>query len=136
MSRVPGTVVDLRDGRAIVECRTAATGCAACGSGHGCTWRRLVRSQRLDVPLPRGEPDLRVGDPVDLSIDDRQLFGAALKLYLPPFAGLLAGPLAARLANFEQGIVPLIAATLGLGLGFWVARHLTRRVPLVALERA
>jgi sigma-E factor negative regulatory protein RseC len=136
MTRVAGTVVEVRDGQAIVECRTAASGCSACGSGHGCTWRRLAPSQRLELPVPPGESGLRAGDRVELSIDDLLLFGAALRLYLPPLAGLLAGPLVTRLAGIDQGLVPLVAASLGLSAGFWVARRWIGRLPVVALERA
>ena len=136
MTRVAGTVVEVRDGLALVECRTAAAACPACGSGHGCTWRRIAGSRRLELPLPPDEPALRAGDPVDLAIDDAQLFGAALRLYLPPLAGLLGGPLAVRVAGADQGLVPLVAAALGLAAGLWVARRWTRRVPVVVLQRA
>lgn len=126
MSRVAGTVVEVRDGRAIVECETAASSCGACSSGRGCSWRRAAGTRRLEVEAARPEGPLRPGQAVELAIDDSRLLAAAARLYLPPLAGVLLGPVALRLAGLEAGLAPLAAAILGLMVGAWVARRWTR----------
>jgi sigma-E factor negative regulatory protein RseC len=136
MSRVPGTVVELRDGRVIVECRDHATAaCGACASGRGCSWRRISRSSRLEVPVSR-EVAFAPGDRVELEVNDGRLLGAALRLYLPPLAGLLAGPILLHLTGQDGGTGPAAAAALGLLGGFAFARRWTRRAPAVELHRA
>lgn len=126
MARIAGTVVEVRDGRAVVECETAASSCGACSSGRGCSWRRAAGSRRLEVEATRPGGPLQPGQAVELAVDDGRLLAAAARLYLPPLAGVLLGPVVLRLAGLESGLAPLAAAALGLLAGAWVARRWTR----------
>lgn len=123
MSRVAGTVVEVRDGRAVVECESAAASCGACPSGRGCSWRRAAGTRRLEVDAVHPGGLLQPGEAVELAIDDSRLLAAAARLYLPPLAGVLAGPAVLRFAGLEAGLAPLAAAVAGLLAGAWVARR-------------
>ncbi|HEX9208571.1 MAG TPA: SoxR reducing system RseC family protein [Steroidobacteraceae bacterium] len=136
MSRVTGTVVEVRDGRAVVECEAQAASCGACASGRGCSWRHAAGTRRLEVDALRPDGALQPGDAVELAVDDARLLAAAARLYLPPLAGLLLGPAALRIAGFEAGATPLVAAAIGLGLGVLVARRWTARGAPVDVRRA
>jgi positive regulator of sigma E activity len=132
MGQVTGVVTRLQAGQALVECAaTSAGGCASCSNGRGCGWQRTGLRRQLVLDVPPGQPPLQPGESVSISVDDRQLLAAALRLYLPPLAGLLAGPALLRASGLEQGAAPLLAAVVGLALGAAVAWRWTRRpVPL------
>ena len=69
------------------------------------------------------------GARVTVEVEDGVLLGAAARTYLPPLAGLLAGPLLAdRVAG--GGELPLLLSALGgVLLGWAVARAWLRRSP-------
>lgn len=140
MGCVAGTVVTVRDGRAWVECAPEAAGCGVCASGRGCGWGRQrpgSASTRLEVAATLDGRPLQPGESVLLEANDRALLAVALRLYLLPLAGLLAGPLAVRMAGVDAGLLPVGAALAGLALGGLAARAWTRRTPeLVAVRRA
>lgn len=136
MSRVAATVVEVRDGRAVVECEAQASSCGVCASGRGCSWRRAAGTRRLEVDALRPEGTLQPGEVVELAVDDARLLAAAARLYLPPLVGLLLGPAVLRFAGFEAGATPLVAAAIGLALGVIVARRWTCRVTPVNVRRA
>ena len=135
MARVAGTVVEVRDGRAWVECAAEASGCTHCAGGRGCAWAR-TGPRRVALESTLGGRELTPGERVQLEADERRLLGAALRLYLPPLVGLLAGPALLRASQLDAGVLPLLAATCGLLAGAAVARHLTRRAPPVEVFRA
>lgn len=136
MTRVTGTVLAVADDRAVVECATPTSACDACASGTGCRGLTLARQRprTLDVALPAGM-ECRTGDTVDLVVDETRLLRAALRLYLPPLAGLLAAPALLHVVDGAAGARELAAAATGLLAGLAVARHWTRRVPVVSLGR-
>jgi positive regulator of sigma E activity len=128
MGQVTGVVTRIQSGQAVVECAaTAAAACASCAHGRGCGWQQSGLSRQLLLDLPVGECPLRPGESVAITVDDRQLLAAALRLYLPPLAGVLAGPALLRATGWEQGAAPLLAAGAGLALGAIVAWRWTRR---------
>jgi positive regulator of sigma E activity len=128
MGQVTGVVTRVQAGQAWVECAATAVGaCASCANGRGCGWQRAGRSRQLLLDVPDGEHPLQPGESVAISVDDRQLLAATLRLYLPPLAGLLAGPALLRAGGWEQGAAPLLAAVLGLALGAAVACRWSRR---------
>jgi sigma-E factor negative regulatory protein RseC len=135
MSEVGGTVVEIRGDEAIVACPAEFSGCAACSGGRGCSWRRIVGSRSLAVPLQCPGGQLQRGDAVTLIVDDASLLGAALRLYLPPLAGLLAAPALLRLLTADSGSASLLAAVAGLAAGLLVARRWTTRMPPLRVER-
>jgi positive regulator of sigma E activity len=132
MGQVTGVVTRILVGQAVVECAaTAVRACATCARGGGCGWQRSGLRRQLLLDLPAGERPLQPGESVAITVDDRQLLAAALRLYLPPLTGLLAGPALLRASGWEQGAAPLLAAALGLALGAVVAWRWTRQpVPL------
>jgi positive regulator of sigma E activity len=133
MARIAATVVEVRDGRAWLECHPAAGACGACAGGRGCNWQSSAGPRRLEVAVP---PDGRLasGDTVELEADEAALFVAALRLYLPPLTGLIAGPALLRGLGWDAGALPLLAAAAGLLAGGLVARSWTRRVPPLTLH--
>ena len=135
MARVVGTVVEIRDGHALVECRESSGACDACSTGRGCSWRRLGR-RSLSVPVPAAFSDLEAGDPVELEIPDGRLLVAVASLYGPPLLGLLGGPLLLRALDADGGVASLVAAVTGLLAGLLTARRLTLRGATVGLVRA
>ena len=128
MGQVTGVVTRIQAGLAVVECAATAVGaCASCANGRGCGWQRTGLRRQLLLEVPAGELPPQPGESVAIAVDDRQLLAAALRLYLPPLAGLLAGPALLRASGLEQGAAPLLAAVVGLALGAAVAWRWTRR---------
>ena len=78
---------------------------------------------------------LEAGEAVEIEADEAALFAAALRLYLPPLAGLLAGPALLRGLGGDVAAWPALAAAAGLLLGCLAARRLTRAVPTPRLHR-
>jgi positive regulator of sigma E activity len=118
--------------QALLACESPAVACSRCAGGGGCALRRLSggRSALLAVPrrVPGGEP-LSVGVRVTVAVSEGELLRAAGRAYLPPLAGLLAGPALARgLATGGDGWM-LLGAVAGLALGWAVARTWLQRVP-------
>jgi positive regulator of sigma E activity len=87
------------------------------------------------VAAAHPDGSLQPGETVELAVDDGRLLAAAARLYLPPLAGLLLGPAALRLAGWEAGPAPLVAAAVGLLAGMLVARQWTRRGAPVEVHR-
>ena len=135
MARVAGTVIEVRGDRAWVECRSEPVSCGACATGRGCTWRAPATQRRLAVPAELAGRPLQTGEVIELEADDTNLFQAALRLYLPPLVGLLAGPALVRWIGWEHGSIPLVAAIAGLLLGCLVARAWTQAAPAFVLHR-
>jgi len=131
--RATARVHDVREGRAWLACETAAVACAACAGGRGCALRWLGRAgggTTLEVPA-RGVDGRRLapGDGVILEVSDGELLRSAALAYLPPLAGLLGGPLAAILLDFRSEPVAVLAAALGLALGWGASRSWLRHSP-------
>jgi positive regulator of sigma E activity len=127
MGQVTGIVIRVVAGRASIECdESTQAACGACAAGRGCGWQRSNQPRQLEIAVRQGLRELRPGDRLALHIDDSRLFWAACRLYLPPLAGLLAGPALLRIAGWEQGGFPLLAAAFGLVAGGLIARRWTR----------
>jgi len=135
VARITGAVVEVRDGDAWIECRAEATSCGACANGRGCSWRSASGPRRLEVPALLDGRLLEAGEVIELEADESALFRAALRLYLPPLAGLIAGPALLRGFGWEVAAAPLCAAATGLLLGGLLARRWTRNVPALVLHR-
>ncbi len=127
MGQVTGVVTRVDAGRARVECGLSSQStCGACAAGRGCGWQRSNQPRLLDIVVRQGDRSLQPGDRLELQVDDACLLRAACQLYLPPLAGLLAGPAMLRVAGWEQGITPLLAAMVGLLAGGLIAWRWTR----------
>jgi len=127
MGLVTGVVTRVEAGRASVECGVSNhPACGTCGAGRGCGWQRSHQPRRLEIDAQQGTRTLAAGDRLEVRIDDARLLRAACRLYLPPLAGLLAGPALLRVAGWEQGVTPLLGALLGLLAGGFMAWRWTR----------
>lgn len=127
MAQVTGVVTRVDAGRARVECdESSHPVCSACAAGRGCGWQRSNVARRLDIDARQDGQTLQPGDRIELQIDDGRLLWAACRLYLPPLAGLLAGPALLRAAGWEQGFTPLLAAMFGLLIGGLIAWRWSR----------
>ena len=125
-------VLEVYGERARLGCDDASPTCPGCAGQGGCALQRLAgrRHSRLEVPaLADGGARLVPGARVTVEVEDGVLLGAAARTYLPPLAGLLAGPLLAdRVAG--GGELPLLLSALaGVLLGWAVSRAWLRRSP-------
>jgi len=136
MSQVAGTVVELRDGQAVIACSAQPFDCPQCGAGRGCDWQSPPASRSLEVQVRQPIGALQPGDAVLLEVSDTGLLRAAARLYLPPLAGLLLAPALLRAAQPDTGILPLAAAVAGLLAGCLVARRWARQPPAIVLRSA
>ena len=93
-------------------------------------WLGGDSSRQLVLPAQRiGEAVLEIGQSVTLTVADDDLLRCAARLYLPPFAGLLLGPVLARyLLQSGDGLAAL-AAAIGLLGGWLAARAWVRATP-------
>lgn len=122
----------VRAGRVRLECESPAEACSACAGRRGCALRWLAGpdNPNLDVahPVPDAAP-LRPGDGVIIEVDDGELLRAAAIAYVPPLAGLLAGPVAAAAMTPGSESAALAGAILGLAAGWGASRAWLRRSP-------
>lgn len=133
-------VLEVNGERARLGCDAIAASCPSCAERSGCALQRLAgrRQSRLEVPaLVADGVRLVPGTRVTVEVADGELLGAAARTYLPPLAGLLAGPLLAGRAA-EGGELPmLLSAVAGVALGWVAARAWLRRSPpRIAVRRA
>ena len=113
-------------------CDVASASCPSCAATGGCTLQRLSgrRHSRLEVAaLAADGIRLVPGARVTVEVEDGELLGAAARTYLPPLAGLLAGPLLAGRAAEGGELAVLLSALAGLMLGWAAARAWLRRTP-------
>jgi positive regulator of sigma E activity len=132
MLRVTGVVTGIEAGIARIECSPQGQpGCAACATGRGCSWQRSNQHRHIEIDTRREGAGLAPGDALELQVEEGRLLWAAVRLYLPPLAGVLIGPALCRVLGIEHGLWPLFAAGAGLALGVAVAWHWARTaVPL------
>jgi sigma-E factor negative regulatory protein RseC len=129
----PARVLSLSAGRALVEARrrSACGRCAArSGCGHGLLDSLASRhALAFELPVPEALADaLRPGDTVMVGVPERAVLGAALRVYAPPLAGLVAGTLAGAALLGSDGAAA-VGAVLGLLAGSVGLHVLDRRVP-------
>lgn len=125
-------VLEVDGERARLHCDAASASCPACAARGGCLLQRLAgrRHSRLEVPAFAADgvrlvPGLRV----TVEVEDGELLGAAARTYLPPLAGLLAGPLLAGAPARGGELAVLLSALAGVLLGWALARVWLRRSP-------
>lgn len=133
-------VESVHAGRALLACEAPASGCAACASGRGCALRWLGRSAGAIFEVPDTVPGgdrLVAGEAVVIEVSDGELLRAALRAYLPPLAGVLAGATFVTLATGGSEALAVLAALAGLAIGWRVSRAwLDRAPPRYRLARA
>jgi positive regulator of sigma E activity len=129
--RTAARVTEVLDGRARLTCDRAPA-CGACAGSRGCALRWLVPAGEsiLEVSAVAAHGvALEAGQPVTVEVADGELQRAAARLYLPPLAGLVGGPLLAFGAFGAGDGVALAAAAGGMILGWTAARGWVRRSP-------
>ena len=127
----PALVREVDADRALLACEAPAAGCGACAGGGGCALRRLAGGGPALLAVPRLAPGgglLSIGTRVTVSVSEGELLRASGRAYLPPLAGLLAGPALARGLVDGDGWL-LLGAVAGLVAGWAVARTWLRQVP-------
>jgi len=128
----PALVREVDADRALLACEAPAAGCGACAGGGGCALRRLAGGGPALLAVPRRAPGgelLSIGTRVTVAVSEGELLRASGRAYLPPLAGLLAGPVLARaLVDGGDGWL-LLGAVAGLVAGWAAARTWLRQVP-------
>lgn len=125
-------VHDVHEGRVRLACESAASACGACSGGRGCALRWLARpgGAMLEVEMPFLDGRrLLPGDGVVVEVEDGELLRAAMLAYVPPLIGLLAGPGVATILAPGSESAALVAAGLGLAVGWGAARLWLHRSP-------
>jgi positive regulator of sigma E activity len=125
-------VHDVHGDRVWLACDSAASACDACSGGRGCALRWLARpgGAMLEVEVPSLDGRrLLPGDGVVVEVDDGELLRAAMLAYVPPLTGLLAGPGVATFLAPGSESAALVAAALGLAVGWGTARLWLHRSP-------
>ena len=88
--------------------------------------------------MTRDGSALIAGQSVTIEVPDGDLLRSAAKVYLLPLAGLLIGPALVRGSGAASESAALLAAVIGVVLGWVLARSWVRRSPpsfVVRLER-
>ena len=125
-----GTVVAIDSEHGTLLVQTARTGCGDChtkGCGQGLLARYLSGKPQLRIaPGPgKAAADYRVGDQLELGLDEGAMLRAAALVYLAPLGGLLAGCL---LGTLHSEAASMLAALIGLCIGgFYVRRQSQKR---------
>lgn len=96
-------------------------------------WLGGDAKRQLVLPADRAAvAGLATGQTVTLTVADGELLRSAARLYLPPFAGLLLGPMLARYLLQPGDALAAVAAAIGLLGGWLAARAWVRARPLNA----
>ena len=125
-------VHDVGQGRLRLVCDSPASGCSGCAGGRGCAVRWLARpgGPTLDLAEPGpGADRFLPGEAVVVEVDDGELLRAAMLAYLPPLAGLMAGPAVVAVLGYGSELTAMAAALAGLLLGWGVSRFWLGRSP-------
>lgn len=104
--------------------------CGSCQASGGCGSAMLAKAWGVRATRARARSNLSLqpGDEVIVGLAEGALLRGALLAYLLPLALLLAGALLGGAAFAGAGEEPVIlSGALGLGLGFWAMRVMSRR---------
>jgi len=105
--------------------------CQSCSARSGCGQRVLAAASggRANQVQVLNTLNANVGDNVTLGIAEQALLQASLLVYALPLLLMVAASMIASLLVPGSDGVAIVAAGLGLGTGFVVARLLQRRMP-------
>ncbi len=139
-----GTIVEVRDSELLVQVIQQST-CGSCaaqkGCGQGVLAKYLAGSQFLRVSLKhRPASDFRVGEQIELGIEESAMLRAAFLVYLVPLLLLVVG---ASLGNQVSEPVAILLGITGFILGgIYVRKQSLKKVddpryaPVVVDDRA
>jgi sigma-E factor negative regulatory protein RseC len=141
MTEMPGVVIRIEDGHAVVEIGPRAVGCGRCQEPGGCgapTMSTGSAKQKRQYRLPN-DIGVGLGDDVVLAMADGALLKVALLAYLLPVALLIAGAAIGATLSPSSDSLALSGAAVGLGLGLvalrWAqTRMSTAREPLLSMH--
>ena len=119
-------VVSVRAHALIVK-SVAHSLCPSCQKFGRCRSDWLSRKsvdQTFEIPL--SEPtSVGVGDVVVLDIDQQSLTGQIVKLYTPPFIGLMAPIFVGQMHGWSEAF-QAVTSIVGVGVGWLFSRYWTR----------
>ncbi|MCB1916531.1 MAG: SoxR reducing system RseC family protein [Rhodocyclaceae bacterium] len=130
MIEVPGEVLAVEDGRALVRTRGGGGGCGRCHEAGGCGSAKvgsMFRAEHADFWLDN-PIQAQVGDPVLICVAEAVSAQAAMLGYLVPVLGIVVGAaLGVLLGGSSAGDAEALAgAAVGLLVGVFVSRSLGR----------
>ncbi|MEM9102173.1 MAG: SoxR reducing system RseC family protein [Pseudomonadota bacterium] len=117
--------------------------CAKCESGQGCgggTLAKLVGEKRFHIKVKRIN-DVNLHDIVDIQIPDEVIVKSSLIIYLIPLCFMIVLTLFFQiiaehfLSSVNINVLSILGATLGLGIGLYVARCFGSRIIESRLEK-
>jgi len=103
-----------------------SSACSSCQAKSGCgqeSLKKLGKPVSLWVPTNK---TLRVGEQAMVELPEGAVALSALALYGVPLCGLAGGAVAGQLSGLPEWQV-LLAAGIGLGIGFAIAKRLANR---------
>lgn len=103
----------------------SVSACQSCSARSGCGQRALaaVSSGRANQVLVDNTLGARVGDEVEVGLDEQSLLRASVALYGLPLVLMLFGCLLGHSVSESSDLAAILGALAGLGLGFWVVRR-------------
>lgn len=125
-----GSIVEIESDALTVQVIQQTT-CGSCsaqkGCGQGVLTKYLSGSQFVRIALKnRPSTDFKVGDQVELGIDELAMLKAAFLVYLTPLLMMVA---ATYLGSLVSELTSILAAVVGLIVGgFYVRRESTKRM--------
>ncbi|MDX1634045.1 MAG: SoxR reducing system RseC family protein [Marinobacter sp.] len=138
-----GRVIAVTDGKAWIQ-TIRLSACQSCSARAGCGQRALagVSGGRANQVLVANTLGAAVGDEVSLAIAESALLRASLLVYALPLLLMVVGAMAGHQWAPGSDAAAMMAAVVGLGLGFWLARLAQRGLgpactpQLVRIEQA
>lgn len=128
-------VVARRGDKLRLSCETAAPCGPACACARG--WFGWRRGGFLELEADGAPPGTGPGDRLLVSVQDGALLRAALRMYVPPVAGLILGAGLARWMAGDSAFWALLGSISGGALGLlFASRLLGRWAPPIRLQRA
>ncbi len=138
-------VVALEEGALWVETQ-AQSSCGSCAGnqdcGTGLLQRYLQTSRFLRINLPdSSQARYRIGDELELGLDESVMVRGSIQLYILPLLGLLAGAalgasLGGELLSILGGLVGLLGSGLALRWFAWKHRFNPDYHPVILEESA
>jgi sigma-E factor negative regulatory protein RseC len=139
MNEMRAIVVGLHGSEAEIT-PVGGNGCGHCASGNGCGSGKLSQlfcSSKQRTFNVSNAISAQVGDEVDVGLPDGVLLRNSILMYVLPLISMLSTSLlAAGVFENSSDAAALLGAAVGLLVGFFVVRQLTKRSGMQAVVRA
>lgn len=126
MSRCDAVVVDLLGDEVLVELPPRAAACGNCEQAGSCSEGTLMAAGPRRYQLPN-RIGARIGDRVELTVEDGSLWRASFGAYLLPLLLALAGAAAGQPLGGDAGAAAGLVAGIAAGLVLLRRRELQLR---------